>query len=171
MGTLTIAGYFAIGAAGAAWVVRRDDAPRPAGLGSQLAEALAMLLLWPLWAPFVLSSSKPPRDPLVLRLVAALDEAATDAPLSSAELALIRREVNLAEARMGALESGAAGRLAEIVARDRRNLVALAESIESLNAEMVFARLGSSETEALVTALVARLAALRDMAPIDRADE
>ena len=65
--TLVVA-YFGIGVAGAALVIhraRRD--PSTDGVAASAASALAMLILWPLWAPFAFAPAgvtPPSSDPI-----------------------------------------------------------------------------------------------------------
>jgi hypothetical protein len=67
-----------------------------------VGSALASIVLWPLWAPFAFAAhAAPPRGPLASRIALALDVTL----LNRSETALLLRQVELAERRLGELDA------------------------------------------------------------------
>ena len=103
--------YLVVGAAVAAFVLRRATGPR----ALRVASALAAWALWPLWAPIALGVDRAPprggRSPALDRLHATLDDTLAAAAGTPFEPMLgrdaaerIRREIERAAARVAELE-------------------------------------------------------------------
>ncbi|MCA9620981.1 MAG: hypothetical protein KC731_18290 [Myxococcales bacterium] len=169
-GVLALA-YLGIGVIGALLVLHRAER---VDLGAA-ASASAMVVLWPLWAPFALAAPpsasvvEPPvmgRLRQLLRSEGLLD--AEEAARIEDELALVGRRLAEVERRLArtaisrtSADPGERGddpgrgiaqlhgavreRLEARRARDLENLEALAELLELLGSELVLARCGSGE--------------------------